>query len=76
MMATAHRESLDQFRFVDGSEHTISLEDLQGEARLGEVLARAMIQHIRTMRAVGYEEEIVLNGEVWNVAITRKSPTT
>ena len=75
MVTTAQRQPIDQFRFAEEpGGATNRPEEMPGEAQLGDVLSRALIQHIRTMRAVGYEEEIVLNGEVWHVEVTRKSP--
>ena len=44
------------------------------DPRQGALLARAMIQHVCAMRAAGYKEEILVDGEVWGVEVKRKSP--
>ena len=76
-MAIAQTKHSEQFLFGEASANAmISPEDMPGEARLGAVLARALVQHISTMRAVGYEDEIVVDGDVWNVEVRRKSPTS
>ena len=65
----------EQFHVGKGtSDETIRNDDLAGEARRGTDLARALIQHVCTMRADGYEDEIMVNGEVWGVEVKRKSP--
>ena len=77
MMAIERGQGSEQFRFGDGSANgTISPEDMPGEARLGAVLARALVQHVSTVRAIGYEDEVFVNGEVWNVQVRRKLSTS
>lgn len=46
--------------------------ELVRQARLGVVLARALIEHICRMQAAGYDNELVVDGELWNVGVRRK----
>ena len=49
------------------------LDDSVREARQGTNLARALIQHVCAMRAAGYEDEVMVDGEIWGVEVRHKS---
>ena len=60
----------------NASEATIDASNLVAEARLGTGLARALVQHVLRMRAAGYEDDIVVDGEVWHLELKRKAPVS
>jgi hypothetical protein len=49
----------------------LSAQELTAEGRLGAALARALIEHLSRMRAAGYHNEIVVDGELWTVEVKR-----
>ena len=56
------------------SETMIDPSDLVAEARLGTGLARALVQHVVRMKAAGYDDDVVIDGEVWHLDLKRKAP--
>ena len=53
-----------------------STDEITEEARQGVILARAMIQDVRAMRATGYKDEILVDSELWSVEVKRKEPVS
>lgn len=51
-------------------------EQLAADARQGVALSRALIQHVWNIGAAGYDNEIVVDGEVWRLQATRKAPAS
>ena len=49
------------------------VDDLAAEARYGEGLARALVEHVCRMRAAGYANDVVLEGDTWGVEVKRKA---
>ena len=41
------------------------------DSRLGTDLARSLIQHVCRMRAGGYDNQIIVDGEIWVVQFKR-----
>jgi hypothetical protein len=53
---------------------TFNPDELLLEARAGLTLAKALVKHTSRMRASGYDNEVLVDGEVWTVTARRKSP--
>ena len=51
-------------------------DDLAAEARYGQGLARALVEHVCRMRAAGYANDVVLEGETWGVDVKRRAPVS
>ncbi len=66
---------LERFK-VDSqaSSGTFDADSLTRETRMGTQLARALIGHICSVRAAGYDNEIMVDGEAWVVQVRRKTP--
>ena len=71
-MAAAQRT--DDFH-IGGAQPklTLSAGELTAEARRGAALARALIEHLSRMRAAGYDNELLVDDELWTVEVKRRS---
>ena len=43
---------------------------------MGCDLARALIEHVSRMRAAGYDNELLIDGEIWTIQAKRSSPVS